>query len=255
MNESLHSPSKERPLRRNGLGTGLGELILRGMDEPCGLTSANKAADKMFYDLHTDRLTGLHDRDAAERLFEQYLSPESTGAVVAFIDLDKFKNINDSYGHGVGDEALQITGNALMAGFKRDHEIVSRWSGDEFVIVIPLKSDVMQESIVDRRKSASSQAELEKSIANYIEYMLTSLIDQYINESNEYAKLSDALRFSIGLRAYSAEELRGHGSLHGVLNSLDGPDARMYDDKRNRRIEQEHDAVARPPEITIYFDI
>lgn len=54
------------------------------------------------------------------------------GLAVLFIDIDKFKNINDSYGHGLGDQVLLMVANRLKS-FVRDEDIVSSWGDDEFV--------------------------------------------------------------------------------------------------------------------------
>ena len=57
------------------------------------------------------------------------------GLAVLFIDIDKFKNINDFYGHDLGDQVLLMLASRLKS-FVRDEDIVSRWGGDEFVCLL-----------------------------------------------------------------------------------------------------------------------
>lgn len=85
-----------------------------------------------------DALTGLPNR----LLFEQRLNHGliqtkryGWGLAIMFIDLDKFKNINDSFGHDVGDKVLLMVAERLQ-DFVRDEDMVSRWGGDEFVCIL-----------------------------------------------------------------------------------------------------------------------
>ena len=78
-----------------------------------------------------DRLTGLLNQAALARRVEH--SSEFDG-VVAVCDMDNFKDINDRYGHLVGDEILRNIGNLLQASIRHEDEAF-RWGGDEFVIL------------------------------------------------------------------------------------------------------------------------
>jgi diguanylate cyclase (GGDEF)-like protein len=84
-----------------------------------------------------DTLTGLHNRVSFQRRAEEALtSAKRRGTTVAIIclDLDHFKNVNDSLGHAAGDEFLKGVGKRLRACF-RDVDTVARFGGDEFGIV------------------------------------------------------------------------------------------------------------------------
>lgn len=78
-----------------------------------------------------DRLTGLQNQAALARRIEG--GGEFPG-VVAVCDMDNFKEVNDSYGHLVGDEILRNIGNLLQASIRQEDEAF-RWGGDEFVIL------------------------------------------------------------------------------------------------------------------------
>jgi diguanylate cyclase (GGDEF)-like protein len=78
-----------------------------------------------------DGLTGLFNQAALARRVEQ---PEATDCAVVVCDMDNFKEVNDRYGHLVGDEILRNVGNLLQRSIRHDDEAY-RWGGDEFVIL------------------------------------------------------------------------------------------------------------------------
>lgn len=86
-----------------------------------------------------DKLTGAFNRRTGEDLLQQifalstrYGSPCS----ICFVDLDRFKLVNDNFGHDEGDAALRRAAKCLQAGI-RDADILIRWGGEEFVLVMP----------------------------------------------------------------------------------------------------------------------
>lgn len=84
-----------------------------------------------------DALTGLPNRRAVMAELERYFSlakRTQRSVLVAFIDLDGFKTINDTYGHDIGDQFLIEVGRRLSAGL-RTGDTLGRWGGDEFVVV------------------------------------------------------------------------------------------------------------------------
>lgn len=80
----------------------------------------------------TDDLTGLLNR----RGFYQEMAQRWQGqqAIVIYIDLDNFKQVNDNYGHDVGDRALQLTADAIVQSFPQ--AVIARMGGDEYVVVL-----------------------------------------------------------------------------------------------------------------------
>jgi diguanylate cyclase (GGDEF)-like protein len=92
-----------------------------------------------------DAITGLPNRVLFDQRLDHGLIQAKRygwGLAVMFIDLDKFKSINDSYGHDLGDKVLLMVANRLQA-FLRGEDTVSRWGGDEFVCLL---LDVKQEA-------------------------------------------------------------------------------------------------------------
>jgi len=95
-----------------------------------------------------DALTGLPNRVSFQQRLDHGLiqaKRHDRGLAVLFIDIDKFKSINDSYGHDLGDKVLLMVANRLQSSV-RDDDMVSRWGGDEFVCLLEVKheADVIQ---------------------------------------------------------------------------------------------------------------
>jgi diguanylate cyclase (GGDEF)-like protein/PAS domain S-box-containing protein len=98
-----------------------------------------KAAEEQLLQLaHHDYLTGLANRSLYEDRLNQALlraKRNSTHCALLFFDLDKFKPINDEFGHEVGDLVLQAVSARLTAQV-RTHDTVARLGGDEFIVVM-----------------------------------------------------------------------------------------------------------------------
>lgn len=105
-------------------------------------TEELEAANRKLKELvDRDPLTGLYNRRYAERKFTELLDfclRSEQAITVAVLDLDLFKKINDNYGHLAGDECLRIFAQLLQKYFKRDIDIVSRYGGEEFLLILPL---------------------------------------------------------------------------------------------------------------------
>ncbi len=98
-----------------------------------------EANEKLARMAAQDRLTELNNRGEVETLLKSELdSPVSRVRPVSVImlDLDKFKHINDTYGHGVGDDVLKFTANALRQNI-RNGDAAGRWGGEEFLLLLP----------------------------------------------------------------------------------------------------------------------
>jgi diguanylate cyclase (GGDEF)-like protein len=88
----------------------------------------------------TDSLTELSNRPAIERIMKEQVAlakRNGTSLSIAFMDLDKFKDINDRFTHDAGDSVLQGVGGYLKSELKRPTDKAGRWGGEEFIIVLP----------------------------------------------------------------------------------------------------------------------
>jgi diguanylate cyclase (GGDEF)-like protein len=81
-----------------------------------------------------DPLTGLMNREGCQAYLDVAISEYADHMLVGFIDLDGFKDVNDTFGHATGDRVLASVADRLRRAF-RSHDVVARYGGDEFVVV------------------------------------------------------------------------------------------------------------------------
>lgn len=157
------------------------------------------------YNANHDSLTGLPSRAYSQYLMSKMLdeaSSENSNVAVIFMDLNDFKNINDSFGHDHGDLLLKQIGSRLKSVI-RDGEVVSRLGGDEFLVFAQIGKQI-------------------DSLEQLVERIQNCTKDPF----KIYAK-SICSSFSIGV-AKSPE----HGE--SVNSLLAAADAAMYEAKRNK---------------------
>lgn len=159
-----------------------------------------------------DSLTGLPNRRAAFERLEDILrrsSEAKTPFVLGYLDLNDFKEINDTHGHHIGDHVLKETAQRIKASLPKEH-FVGRIGGDEFIFMMMGEMDEAVQATLDRLKAAMSLP----FAPTLVESLHTSL--------------------SVGMAAFpmdgvTSEELTLHA------------DAAMYQDKeRHRRKERGH---------------
>lgn len=87
-----------------------------------------------------DALTGLPNRRAFERALERMsraCARDRHPLSAVFIDIDRFKQLNDRHGHAAGDRALRAVASAIRASLLRPTDFCCRWGGEEFVVLLP----------------------------------------------------------------------------------------------------------------------
>lgn len=112
-----------------------------------------------------DPLTGLLNRSAMiERLGASLARAQRTREPVAllFLDLDGFKRVNDEFGHAAGDEVLRVVAGRLVQAV-RESDVVSRWGGDEFVVLLETDAHEGTPGLVCERVFAALQMPCEFS--------------------------------------------------------------------------------------------
>jgi diguanylate cyclase (GGDEF)-like protein len=107
-----------------------------------------------------DSLTGLYNHGAMEDfLAKEYERKKRSGGSLSFVmaDLDKFKEVNDNYGHRAGDYVLQETARILLAGV-RAGDTVARYGGEEFAILVENEDPAVVAQLCERIRAAVEAA-------------------------------------------------------------------------------------------------
>ncbi len=168
---------------------------------------------ELIYLAHYDRLTGLVNRGLLiDRLSTaiRHAERNQLEVVLLFIDLDNFKSLNDTLGHSLGDVALKMTAERLLA-CTRESDTVARLGGDEFVIMLP---DVEPENArhLDRLINAIHQ----------------TLSDVYVLGETELGETSWHLGGSVGIATYPNDAT-------DVETLMKIADMKMYKEKSLRK--------------------
>lgn len=163
--------------------------------------------------LRTDPLTGLYNRVALFDRLDYLLENASRGnfsVAVILIDLDGFKDVNDTYGHRAGDELLRQFG-ARLRKLVRTSDMAARLSGDEFVLVFTNFQDSESLQILhEKKKQKLTQG-------------FRVLVDKQV--------VMISLELSMGVYEYQPGDT--------VQFALSVADKMMYEDKKNRKRERE----------------
>ncbi|MBK5332880.1 MAG: EAL domain-containing protein [Ilumatobacteraceae bacterium] len=122
------------------------------------ITEQRHSAERLEWAATHDELTRLPNRFRFLDQLARFLETSEPGAVaVMFIDLDNFKVINDSLGHGVGDELLRGMSERLRA-VVRDRDMLSRFGGDEFIVMLcDIGATVSPVEIAERLRAEIAQ--------------------------------------------------------------------------------------------------
>lgn len=108
----------------------------------------------------TDPMTGCYNRRAFDRVFSQlFAEAYRTGGdlVCMMIDLDRFKEINDTLGHAIGDALIKAAARSIAANL-RQMDVACRYGGDEFIMLLPSTTAGAASSVADRIRRDYGQA-------------------------------------------------------------------------------------------------
>lgn len=114
------------------------ELFLEAQERQQALDALRESKEQLAWQAAHDALTGVHNRKALLERLEEILSHAKRHDFpvwVAFIDLDRFKYVNDRYGHAVGDRLLVALSSRLRSVLRRE-DLIGRYGGDEFILVL-----------------------------------------------------------------------------------------------------------------------
>ncbi len=168
------------------------------------LAEAEAEEEKNRYLAYHDVTTGLANRALFNDRMEQALAQaerHNRSLAVMFIDLNKFKSINDTYGHDIGDKVLQTVGGRLQTCV-RDEDTISRLGGDEFLCLL-------------------LEVKEEADIAHIAELMIAG-----VSETCDFADVRLAVSASIGIAIYPQDATTTEALIKNA-------DVAMYKAKQN----------------------
>lgn len=142
-----------------------------------------------------DALTGLINRREMIEVAQRYASlkkREAVGFSVVMIDLDHFKQINDTWGHGVGDEILRCFAREARS-ILRETDTISRWGGEEFLVLLHERSLSSPSVAIERLRQHLSQLSVRRDIpelrisfsAGLVSYRGDETLDEAIDRADK----------------------------------------------------------------------
>ncbi len=166
--------------------------------------------DKLQYLSMHDQLTGLYNRAFLEEELKQADSERQLPISIIMADLNGLKLVNDTYGHSTGDRMLTKSAQIIRDSCRKD-DIVARWGGDEFVILLPNTNREDAEAICGRIN--------EKCRGTYVGDVPLSLSMGLATRENPDTEMTDVLSIAEDTM-YKQKLVESRSARSGVLNAL-----------------------------------
>lgn len=195
LNQADFSPLRYRP--------GMDTQLLEQLAVKVSICLSNVIAhERLKWQAVRDPLTDLLNRRIMETVLnrefkraQRYKSPLS----LAFIDMDDFKIVNDRFGHECGDALLQYVAGQLVE-ITRDSDVVARYGGDEFVIILPGTPVQEASKLLQRLQQHFRDKPMrydERAIAASISFGVASMTDQNVADPESLLRAADAMLYNI----------------------------------------------------------
>jgi len=166
-------------------------------------TQASLTLQSALHARDTDQVTGIHNR----RFFDENmprnilsLSRSLSPLSLMMVDIDCFKNYNDTYGHPKGDECLRLVATALADSLSRESDFVARYGGEEFVVVLP-DTDERGASLIAEKLLRNIRAlGIEHRSSTVDEYITVSIggttaIPEHTHSAQDYVTRADEMLY------------------------------------------------------------
>ena len=200
------------------LVTGEGDLRPYWHGVIVDITARKEAEEQVAFLAYHDHLTGLANRAMFEAMLEPALARarrHRLSVVVLFMDVDEFKQVNDAFGHSIGDALLAQIADRLR-GVTRETDLVARQGGDEFLVMIP---DV---EASDRDDSADTPGH-----AVRVAEMMTQRIQEVMTDPFDLGERTVRVTMSVGASIFPLDA-------SDARSLLKNSDTAMYENKQAR---------------------
>jgi len=190
---SINQADKNKDRFEPGIDTSLLEQL--ALKVSLCLSNVTAHEQLKFLAFH-DPLTGLLNRGVMERILDREFRRAKRYQMelsLVFLDLDDFKSINDTFGHDNGDRALCQVSDCLTR-LKRDSDIVARFAGDEFVVILPSTSKSQAEHYVNRVTRLLDSTPLSANDTLFyvnLSYGIATVSEPGIDSSKSFLKATD----------------------------------------------------------------
>jgi diguanylate cyclase (GGDEF)-like protein len=190
---SINQADKDKMRFEPGIDTSLLEQL--ALKVSLCLSNVTAHEQLKFFAYH-DSLTGLLNRGVMERVLEREFQRAKRYKIelaLLFLDLDDFKFINDTFGHDNGDRALCHL-SKILNQLKRDSDIVARFAGDEFVVILPSTDRTQAEHYVHRVIKALKSTPLSADGTLFfvkLSYGIATVSEKDIDSSKDLLKSAD----------------------------------------------------------------
>ena len=153
--EHYYTHFKETKIKLPGSGTGI-------LSMQVDLTKLRIKEKKLEFLSYNDQLTGLYNRAYFDQELKRLNNKEQLPLSLVVIDVNDLKVINDVYGHLTGDKLIKKTAEVLHSSLRKE-DVLARFGGDEFSIILPQTSKKDTEKIIKRIREESKKIEIEEN--------------------------------------------------------------------------------------------
>lgn len=190
------------------------------------LYDSEKRIDDIEYRLYTDSLTGLPNELHLKKSYEAATARGGSVGLL-YIDLNKFKQVNDSLGHQKGDDLLKFVADKLRRNI-RPSDIPVRLHGDEFAVLVPNIGGT-----VDAEAGAQEELTDEERMDAFVSRLRERLVESVAQSDDFHSALEQGFGFSIGAVVSQPGE--------NLEDLKERADQLMYQEKHGPRLSEKHE--------------
>jgi diguanylate cyclase (GGDEF)-like protein len=169
------------------------------LSKEIGYYRTQKERNELFNKVITDELVGVYNRYYLEDVLPKEFKKAQRHhypLCIAMLDIDNFKQINDTYGHDVGDMVLRHFARTLQSNL-RESDFLFRYGGEEFLILMPFTKKEDAKKVLERIRNTLKEDKEVKIANKYVQYTFSAGISQFYNEKSvsELVKKADELLY------------------------------------------------------------